>query len=87
METSVDPAALQSAAQRLDAAAELLHGVLTTHLGGLCSDDDTGIRAALDQLTADVALWRRAATETATALRTAAQRYTETETEAAQVLR
>ena len=84
---SVDPAALQAAAQRLDAAADLLHGVLTTHLGGLCSDGDTGIRSALDRLTADVALWHRAATGTATALRAAAQRYTATEAEAAQVLR
>ena len=87
METSVDPAALQSAAQRLDAAADLLHGALTIHLGGLCSDDGAGIRTALDQLAADVALWRRAATETATALRAAARRYTEAEAQAAQALR
>ena len=85
--TEVDPSALLAAAQRLDAAADLLHGALTGHLRVLHFDADAGVRSALDHLIADVAQWRTGARETATALRSCAARYVEAEAQAAQALR
>jgi hypothetical protein len=84
--TSVDPDALRAAAQRLDSAADLLHAVLAFHLNGL-SATEPRLRAAVDQLKADLGRWQRTATETAAALRTAAHRYCDTEEHAVQVLR
>jgi hypothetical protein len=84
--TSVDPQALRAAAQRLDAAADLLYGAMTCHLRKLCTDDP-GIRAALDRLAGDVALWQQAARETAAVLRTAADRYGDSEARAVEALR
>lgn len=85
--STVDPQALQAAAQRLDAAADLLHGALTRYLGALRFDADPGVRCALDQLLTDVTQWRRAALETAAALRTSAERYIDTDTQASRELR
>jgi hypothetical protein len=84
--TSVDPHALRAAARQLDAAADVLDAALTGHLGTLrCGD--VPLRAGLDQLSADIAAWRRAARDTARALRTGADRYLEHEAGAAAVLR
>lgn len=85
--TAVDPQALHSAAQRLDAAADLLHCALTGHLRTLCFDADPGLRSAVDQLVADVAQWQRATAETAAALRISADRYVDAEARASQALR
>jgi hypothetical protein len=85
--SSVDPQALHSAAQRLDAVADLLHGALAGYLGALRFDADPGLRCAVDQLVTDVTQWRRAALETAAALRTSAERYVDTETQASRALR
>ncbi len=85
--TSVDPQALHAAAQRLDAAADLLHGAITAHLRTLRFDADSGLRSAVDQLVADVAQWQRATAETAAALRISAERYTDAEARASQALR
>jgi hypothetical protein len=85
--TAVDPHALWAAAQRLDDAADLLHGALTVHLRPLRSAADAGVGAAVQRLVADVELWQQAARETALAIRTAADRYTDTEAQAAEALR
>jgi len=95
--TSVDVDALRVAAQRLDAAADQLQSALSGHLGGLQFDAAVAglrhvaaggaVRAAVDQLLADVALWQHAARETAAALRAGADRYTETEARAVEALR
>lgn len=85
--TSVDPQALRAAAQRLDAAADLLQGISSSYLRGLQFDADAGVRSALDALVADVAQWQRSARETAAALHTAAGRYDEAEAQAVGVLR
>jgi hypothetical protein len=85
--TSVDPQALGAAAQRLDAAADLLHAALAGYLGSLRFDADSGVRYAVDQLVTDIARWRRAALDTAAALRAGAQRYIDTEAQAARALR
>jgi uncharacterized protein YukE len=85
--TSVDPQALQAAAQRLDAAADLLHCALAGYLGALRFDADPGVAFAVDQLVTDVTQWRRTALETAAALRTSAERFIDTEAQAARALR
>ncbi|MCW1959327.1 MAG: type VII secretion target [Mycobacterium sp.] len=87
MDTSVDPQALRRAAHRLDAAADLLHGVLTVHLGALRFDADAGVRAAVDRLVGDIGRWQRAARETAASLRTSAEHFIDSENRAAQALR
>jgi len=84
--TSVDPHALRVAARHLDTAADLLDSTLAGHLGALRCGDGT-LRAGLDQLSADVAAWRRAARETADALRVGADRYAEHEADAVAALR
>ena len=78
---SVDPAALRMAAQRMDAAAEILAGALGTHLRGLQSGD------AVCQLVADVGHWTRAAREVAGVLRLGADRYCDGESAAVAALR
>lgn len=83
----MDPSALLAAAQRLDTAADLLQAALGTYLRALHFDADAGVRAALDQLVADVAHWQQTARETATVLRIGAQRYTDAESRAEQALR
>lgn len=85
--TSVDPQALRAASQRLDVVADLLQGVLASHLYGLRFDADAGVRSALDELVADVARWQRAARDTAAALRAAAQHYLDADVQAAGSLR
>lgn len=78
---SVDPAALRMAAQRLEAAAEVLAGTLATHLRGLHTGDAVGL------LVADVGQWVLAARETADALHNGADRYCAGEAAAVSALR
>lgn len=85
--TAVDPHALWAAAQRLNAAADLLYGALAVHLKSLHVDVPAPVGAAVEQLVADVGMWQQAAQETAQALRTAADRYTDADARAAEALR
>ena len=82
--TAVDPLALPIAAARFDAAADILLAALRTHLAQLA-----GVRShpAVEELVAEVARWEAAARDVAAALRTAADRYTETEAHGAAALR
>jgi hypothetical protein len=84
--TSVDLHALRAAARQLDTAADLLDSTLAGHLGALRCGGGR-LRDGLDQLSDDVAAWRRAARETAHALRAGADRYAEHEADAAAALR
>ncbi|WP_313674758.1 hypothetical protein [Mycolicibacterium sp.] len=84
--TSVDLHALRSAARQLDIAADLLDSTLAGHLGALRCGGGR-LRDGLDQLSADIAAWRRAARETAQALRVGADRYAEHEADAVAALR
>jgi len=85
--TAVNPHALLSAAQHLDAAADHLRAALDLHLRFLHLDGPAGVRGALQRLVADVDTWRQAAGETASALRSAADRYTAAEDRATAALR
>lgn len=69
------------AAQRLDNAADLLGGVLTTHLRDL----RTG--AGVSELAVGVGRWADAVGEAAAALRLGADRYLEGEAAAVMALR
>ena len=86
MDTSVDPQAVRIAAQRLDAVADLLTGVVSGRLGAL-HVADAGVRAAVDELVADVGRWQDAVRETAAALRSTADRFIDAEARAVQALR
>ena len=78
---SVDPGALRMAAQRLDAAADILAGAVGAHLCGLQSG------AAVDVLAEDVGRWTHAAREVAAVLRSGADRYLDGEADAVAALR
>ena len=94
--TRVDTAAVCDAAQRFAAAAELLDGVLRTHLAGLGFAGSTAGRAhtargeavgtALRRLSSELGQWSRAAEEIGAALRAGAERYADAEMRAAAVL-
>lgn len=75
--TAVDPQALRIAAARLDAAADILHAARRTHLSGLRAEEAATA----------VARWELAVRETAAALRTAAERYADSEVHGARALR
>lgn len=77
---SVDPAALRMAAQRLDAAADILAGAVGAHLRGLRSGE------AVALLVADVGQWTHAAREVAAVLRSGAERYLDGEADAVAAL-
>lgn len=79
--TAVDPLALPIAAARFDAAADILLIALRTHLAGVRS------RPAVEDVVAEVARWESAARDVAAALRTAADRYIESEARGATALR
>ena len=95
--TSVDPAALRAAAQRLDAAADIVDRILTSNLSGLRFDSAVAgrdhavvggvVRGVLDRLIADMTRWAVAARETAAALRTGADRFSDAESRAVANLR
>ena len=94
--TRVDTAAVYAAAQRFDAAAELLDSALRTHLAGLGFGGSTAGRAhiargealsaALRTLGGELVHWSRAAEEIGAALRAGADRYVDAETNAVGVL-
>lgn len=70
------------AAQRLDNAADLLGGVLTTHLRDLRTGS-----AGVSELAVGVSRWADAVGEAAAALRLGADRYLEGEAAAVTALR
>ena len=79
---SVDPAALRMAARRLETAADLLGGILTTHLRDL----QTG-EAGVGDLLTGVGRWAGDAAEVAATLRAAADGYVEGASAAVTALR
>lgn len=95
--TSVDPAALRAAAQRMDNAADIVLAALRTRLGGLQFDGTVAgrahavagasVRTGVDRLVADLAQWASVAREIAAALRAGADRYAESEMHAVSALR
>lgn len=90
--TSVDPAALRAAAQRMDAAADIVDGILEANLTGLRFDAAMAgrdhaavggaVRGVLDRLIADMTRWAVVARETGAALRIGADRFTDAESRA-----
>jgi len=82
--TRVDTAAVCAAAQRFEAAADLLDSALRTHLAGLSFGGSTAGRAhtargeavgtALRSLGGELVQWSRAAQEIGAALRAGADR-------------
>ena len=94
--TRVDTAAVCAAAQRFEAAADLLDSALRTHLAGLSFGGSTAGRAhtargealatALRRLSGEVGQWSRAAEEIGAALRAGADRYADADTRAVAVL-
>ena len=95
--TSVDPAALRAAAQRLGVAADTVLDAVGSHLMGLRFDGTvagrahTGsgwaLRAAMDALAGDAARWARDAADLAAALRAGADRHAGREANAVTVFR
>jgi hypothetical protein len=95
--TSVDPAALQAAAQRLDTAADIVLGTLRTRLADLQFDGAVAgrahgragdaVRTGVDTVVAGLARWAAAARETSAALRAGAQGYSDAESRAQSALR
>jgi len=95
--TSVDPPALRAAAQRLDAAADIVVAALRTRLDGLQFDASVAgrahavaggsVRTAVDRLVADMAQWASVARETAAALNAGADLYADAESHAVAALR
>jgi uncharacterized protein YukE len=95
--TSVDPAALRAAAQRMDAAADIVDSILAANLCGLRFDAAVAgrdyaavggaVRGVLDRLVADMTRWAVAARETSAALRTGADRFSDAESRAVANLR
>ncbi len=92
--TSVDPAALRAAAQRIDVAADALleavivplrfDGAVAGRAHGLAGGD---VRAAIDVLVARARNWALTAHEVTNTLREAASRWADTEDRSAAVLR
>lgn len=95
--TSVDPAALRAAAQRMDAVADIVDSILAANLCGLRFDaavagrDNAAVggavRGVLDRLVADMTRWAVAARETSAALRAGADRFSDAESRAVANLR
>ena len=85
--TSVDPAALRAAAQRVDSAADMLIGAVHRHLGALQFDGRAELRTPLDRLREDMLQWSRAARELAAALAVGARQHAAADTHAASVIR
>ena len=95
--TSVQPAVLQAAAQRLDAAADLVLGTLRTRLSGLQFDGAVAgrahgragdaVRIGVDTVVAGLAQWAAATRETSASLRAGAQVYSDAESCAQGALR
>ena len=94
---SVDPAALQAAALRMDTAADNVLGILRANLADLRFDAamagsdyaaaGAGVREVLDRLVADMTQWAVAARETGAALRVGADWYADAESRAVAALR
>ena len=95
--TSVDPTALRAAAQRMDAAADVVDAVIGNRLGDLQFDGavagrthtaaGVAVRARMDRLVAAMAQWAAVARETGAALRAGAEMYADAELRAEATLR
>lgn len=83
--TAVDTQALRSAARHLDTAADVLQSVLSVHLDAVRIEIGP-LRTALERLRHDLTLWRNASRDTAAALRISADRYSDTDANAAVAL-
>lgn len=92
--TSVDPAALRAAAQRIEAAAEIVVDAMTVNLqfdgstaGRAHSAAGEAVRVAAETLVADARGWAVTADEVVVALRAAADRRAAEETHAVRKVR
>lgn len=95
--TSVDPTALRAAAQRMNAAADVVDAVIGTRLGDLQFDGSVAgrthtaagdaVRGGMDRVVAAMTQWAAVARETAAALRAGAEMYADAESRAAATLR
>jgi hypothetical protein len=95
--TSLDLAAVRAAAQRIDAAAETVRGVVESRLGTVHLDAATAgrahaaagatLRTEIHRLAEDLAAWAYAAGELAAALRSRADGHAATENDAVAALR
>lgn len=94
--TSLDPAALWTAAQRLDSAADAVIGAARplgdphfdgSSAGRAHAGSGWAVRAAVDALASDLNRWAHAARELAGALRAAAQQHAAAEAYGETVLR
>jgi hypothetical protein len=92
--TSVDPAALRAAAQRIETAAEIVLDAVEVNLqfdgsaaGRSHSAAGGAVRAAADTVVADARQWALAACELAGTLRVAADRCAADDTNSAMSLR
>ena len=89
----VDVAALHAVARQYEAVADIVDGVVRTHLSGLVFDGAAagcahvargdGLRMAVDNVVDQLRQWSRAAAEIAAALRASADRYAEADVSAA----
>ena len=95
--TAVDPAALRAAAQRIDAAADIVLGALHAQLSSFQFDGPqagrahraagSDLRTAVDRLRGDMSRWANSARELAAALRIGADRHAAAEARAVAVRR
>lgn len=94
--TSLDPAALRAAAQRLDTVSDFVVGSAAL-LGDLRFDGSVAgrahaaagdaVRTVLDRLAGDLGRWAQAAGDLAVVLRSGADRHVAAESHAATVMR
>jgi Excreted virulence factor EspC, type VII ESX diderm len=91
--TRVDVAALHAVARQYEAVADIVEGVVRTHLAGLMFDGAAAgrvhvgrgdaLRAAVEHVVDQLRQWSRAAAEIAAVLRVSADRYAEADASAA----
>ena len=92
-QADVDVAALHAVARQYQTVADIVDGVVRTHLSGLRFDGAAAgrahtaggdaLRTAVDHVVAQLGQWSRAAAEIAAALRVSADRYAEADVDAA----
>jgi hypothetical protein len=91
--TSVDPAILHAAAQRIDTAAEIVQDAVKLRLqfggsvaGRSHASAGGAVRTAVEQVVADLQQWASTAREAAAALRAGADRHSAADAHAATTL-
>ena len=92
--TSVDPSVLYAAAQRIEAAAEIVQNAVNVRLtfdgsvaGRSHSSSGTAVRAAVEQVVSELQQWASTAREAAGALRAGADCHVMADADAAAALR